>query len=147
MATDSALLSNGTQTYDADVATFGERLKELRGEISQEKLGAKLGHKRASTVAGWEGGKMPKPEKVRSVAKALGVEPRALLEGVITAYDRLRGPAMLRLIAYASLLPDAEQEEMAEMARERADDAGRQWRDVPTAARKRGTPAKAHTNR
>ncbi len=143
---DGVLLSSKNRAYDSAVATFGERLKALRGELSQEKIAAKLGHKRPSTVQGWERGKVPKPASIPPLAKALGVEPSAFFEGVVTDYDRLRGQAMLTLIALSSLLSNEGQASLVQLARRLAVSEGKQWRDEQPAARTRGTRGQARTS-
>jgi transcriptional regulator with XRE-family HTH domain len=50
-----------------------------------------LGFERQANVSLLERSKaLPKPETVRKMASAIGVEPSALLDGVVTPYDRLR---------------------------------------------------------
>ena len=55
---------------------FGEKLRKIRREkgISQQKLAEKLGYKSNSYIAEVERGKfIPKEEKLKKIAKALGV--------------------------------------------------------------------------
>lgn len=81
--------------YAFRVSGFGENVKRLRKRagLTQEELAHRLGLARPGPVSLLEGkrkGKLPKPVTIRKWAKALGVEPWELLEGVETEYDRLR---------------------------------------------------------
>jgi len=81
---------------DPAAIAYGQNFKRLRlhAEMSQEAVAAKLGYKkdRSGNVSSLESGSrgLPKPATVRDHAKALGVEPWQLMEGVVTEYDALR---------------------------------------------------------
>lgn len=136
--------------YNSRVATFGDRLRELREgrDLSQEKLAKLLRQKRPSSVQGWESGRtgLPRPSMIKKLAKALQVDLSDMFKGVVTEHDRLRGPAMVTLLGTTSLLSAEAQSEVAELAQQLAAAAGIQWRDVRPVARKRGTPGRAHTS-
>lgn len=92
-----ALSAVGGRTTLPPVPTFGENLKRLRGEamppLSQQALAKRLGHVNNSTISKWETQALvPEPATIEQVARAIGVEPRQLLEGVVTGYDALRAP-------------------------------------------------------
>lgn len=80
--------------YPLPVPSFGENLKrerEARG-LTQDEVAKRMGYTNNSQVAAWERSpnRLPDPENVRKAAEAIGCEPRLLLLGVETDYDRLR---------------------------------------------------------
>lgn len=82
------------------VATFGQRLREIRTErakLTQVELAKRLKLSGNSPVSGWENSDgVPEPDVIRDYAQALGVEPWELLVDVETPYDKLRsgGPSL-----------------------------------------------------
>jgi transcriptional regulator with XRE-family HTH domain len=90
---------NGPARYTAAVRRFGENLKAARKrmKVTQEQLAERLGYANNSTLSNWERGDLlPEPDTIEKVAGALGVEPRELLQDVVTPYDRLRGADPIR---------------------------------------------------
>lgn len=76
------------------MATYGENLKRLRGEISQEEIARRMGLTRQGNLSQYElDQRFPTPETVQQHATALGCQPWELLQGVETEYDRLRSGA------------------------------------------------------
>lgn len=82
--------------------TFGGNVKRLRESrvprITQEELASALELERNAQISTWETSEiLPRPDTIVSVAEAFSkllgreVQPRELLAGVITEYDKLRG--------------------------------------------------------
>jgi transcriptional regulator with XRE-family HTH domain len=95
------LIEKRLPTYDAPVgtvgtATFGgnmRREREARG-LTLEAVAQRLGLKRAAPLSTLERSHhVPKAETIREYAAAIGCEPAALLAGVVTEHDALRGSA------------------------------------------------------
>ena len=77
-------------------ARFGQNLRNLReraGFETQLALAKRLGFTNASTVSLWESGrsKLPAPKTIEKLAAALRCGAAALLLGVVSPYDALRG--------------------------------------------------------
>src|SRR5690349_16566278 len=73
--------------------TFGENLRRIRTRkgITQETLMVALGLRRPAPISLWESrATLPRPDTIVRLEQALGCDPRELLDGVETPYDRLR---------------------------------------------------------
>jgi transcriptional regulator with XRE-family HTH domain len=78
-------------------ATFGgnmRREREMRG-LTLEEVARRLGLQRPSNLSTLErSSHVPKADTIKEYAAAIGCEPAALLAGVLTEYDILRGAAV-----------------------------------------------------
>jgi transcriptional regulator with XRE-family HTH domain len=92
------------------MSSFGENLRAARERmgLTQEQVADRLKLKRSAPLSIWEGykgAKTPKAATVVRIAKAIGVEPAELLEGVHTELDRLRGGPTLSAPAGTNKAP------------------------------------------
>lgn len=79
--------------YAACVRTFGDNLKLLRQRqhVTQIELARRLAVQQGQ-ISAWETGRrVPEAPTVKRIADVLDVEPKDLLAGVVTDYDKLRG--------------------------------------------------------
>ena len=86
--------------------TFGENLRRIRTRkgITQETLMVALGLRRPAPISLWESrATLPRPDTIVRLARALGCDPRELLDGVETPYDRLRAGKGLESDSYQGL--------------------------------------------
>lgn len=98
------LAGQGVREYPLCVAesdgikSYGENAERLRGGRRQDEISTAGGWEKPSFISvleGYRGTKIPTVETIKRHAKALGVEPWQLLEGVVTEIDQLRKPSDL----------------------------------------------------
>lgn len=91
--------ARGRATNKTRSVTFGQNLRRLRERIglTQLQLARAIGQKQQTQISKWERtDSIPTPKLIMRLAVALGCRPSDLLEGVVTAYDRLRGTINLK---------------------------------------------------